>query len=181
MWVRGGLKKVCLACLCSSPCSSVPVVSFLRAAEHRGLLCSMCAATKLCYSETPTSSPLLPLLFCLPLASSSPTFAPSFCQKSVCLSLPRYRLNHIFHLPVLLLFSLTLFICSHPFTLPFSHVSHSPFLHPRLSLSLCPSPSLLIRAICWRRRQGDLTMDIIVLNVDRAVQCWESAVCVCIN
>lgn len=150
----------------------------------RFALLHVCSRKTLLQRNSPTSSPLLPLLFCLPLASSSPTFAPSFCQKSVCLSLPRYRLNHIFHLPVLLLlFSLTLFICSHPFTLPFSNVSHSPFLHPRLSLSLspCPSPSLLIRAICWRERQGDLTMDIIVLNVDRAVQCWESAVCVCIN
>lgn len=75
-------------------------------------------------------------------------------------------------------------ILSHPFTLLFWLLSPPPLPFPSspclpLSLSLLVLfPPLLIRAICWRKTQTDLTMDRIVLCVERVVQC-RSQMCIC--
>lgn len=65
------------------------------------------------------------------------------------------------------LLSLTL---SHTFS-PF----HTLILVSFASFLRCPSPSLLIRAICWRGRQRDLRMDRIVLYVESVVQFWSQS------
>lgn len=161
---------VCPSCVIPQS-SRAPRFALLHVCSHKTLL----QRNSHFFSSTPSTllsssrllftnfcSLILPKI-CLPVSAPLPTqsyLSPS-CSSSF--------FSHSFHM----------FSPIHSPILPCLTLPLSP--SPPFSLSPCPSPSLLIRAICWRRRQGDLTMDIIVLNVDRAVQCWESAVCVCIN
>lgn len=144
---------------------SVPVVSFLRAAHCWGWSAPCVqrqtpATTKLSYpssfSSSTASSFCLLQLFPLPLKSVC--LYPSTC--------------HPFPFPKLLS-TRCIPSVSHPLSyfLTLSHTHSSVF---RL-LPFCPSPSLLIRAICWRGRQSDLRMDRIVLYVESVVQCWSQS------
>lgn len=131
------------------------------------LVCSMCAAlnsarAKLSYSSFSSSTVssarqlfLPPPLFFYLSASAQLTilsFSQSRLSPPCCLS--------------------PSFILSHPFLHLFVAFTPSPPCPPlSFCLALCPSPSLLIRTICWRGRQRDLRMDKIVLYVQSVVQC----------
>ena len=145
-----GLKKVCVVCVFVSmrvcPSCVIPQSSTEVGLFH---VCS----PKLCYSKTLTL-----------LLSPPSTFSPSVLNLSASVSLSTYHPfpSQVFHLLVLFL-SLAL---SHTFSSDRALILVSFDPSP-----LCPSPSLIIGAICWRERQGVLK-GWTVLYVESVVQRW---------
>lgn len=121
---------------------------------------AVCVCASLCFCPScviPQSSRTSAL--CKSAQITPPPFLPSnfFSRPS---QIGRPRLKLVFHLCALCL-SLSV---SHTFS-----TTAEPVLEPPcppfffLPLTFCPAPPLLIRAICWRGRQRDLTIDGIVL------------------
>ncbi len=148
-----GLKKVCVVCVFISMfvCPSCVIPQSSRTLR---LVCSMCAAPNSATANLSSSSSSSRLL---------QRFSPSL-------------LNLPLSIPPLAILTLSQSRLSPPCTSSSSSSSLSFALSPTFSpihililvsftpsSPLCPSPSLLIRAICWRGRQGDLRMDRIVV------------------
>lgn len=152
-------------CVCSSPCVSVPVVSFLRAEQCWGWSAPCVQPQTLLQqnSHTPSSSSSSSTASSSHLLQLFPT---SFLNLSASVYCP-------FTVEITSFTSLYFFCLSPSHTFSPIHaliLMCPPSLLP--SLPPCPPLSLLIRPICWRGRQGDLRMDRIVLYVESVVQCW---------
>lgn len=155
---------MCRVCVHLHRCQSQLCHSSEQHIAGVGLL-HVCSVKLLLQQNSHTPPPSLPLL--LPPFASFNFF---LSLLNLYASIPPLAIRSLF----LNYFQLAAFLLS----LTLSH-TFSPF-HTLILVSFasslrCPSPSLLIRAICWRGRQSDLRMDRIVLYVESVVQCWSQS------